>query len=163
MNATNFWAKNLSYLLHVAFCFQLATTLLDHEWSYTCQHSDIIHEYHACRLKTLISRINCFKVSSTKFLQHTVWRGTLGGIQYRKKNWQIPKCCVKNQRNTDTAFMITHVYLKLYPSGVFVYLCIHQKSTSDIARKREKTLIGRMIEKPSHWTPFQFHHRLCNQ
>ena len=41
---------------------------------------------------------------------------------YRKKNWQIPKYRVKNRRNTDTAFMIGHVYLKLYPSRVFVYL-----------------------------------------
>ena len=102
-----------------------------------------------------------YKVSTAHHME-----GDIGGYpipQYRKKNWQIPKCCVKNQWNTDTAFMIAHVYLKLYPSGMFVYLCMHQKSTSDIARKREKTLIGRMIEKPSHWTPFQFHHRLCNQ
>ena len=48
------------------------------------------------------------------------------------------------------------------PFRVFVYLCMHQKSTSDIARKCEKTLISRMIEKPGHWMPFQFCHRLCN-
>ena len=42
--------------------------------------------------------------------------------QYRKKNWQIPKYRVKNRRNTDTAFMISHVYLKLYPFRVFVNL-----------------------------------------
>ena len=61
--------------------------------------------------------------------------------------------------------MISHVYLKLYPSRVFVYLkyvCMHQKSTSDIATKREKTLIGRTIEKPGHRMPFQFRHRLCS-
>ena len=37
----------------------------------------------------------------------------------RKKNWQIPKYRVENRRNTDTAFMIGHVYLTLYPSRVF--------------------------------------------
>ena len=42
--------------------------------------------------------------------------------QYRKKNWQIPKYRVKNRRNTDTAFMIGHVYLKLYPFRVLVNL-----------------------------------------
>ena len=29
-------------------------------------------------------------------------------VQYRKKNWQIPKYRVENGRNTDTAFMIGH-------------------------------------------------------
>ena len=38
-----------------------------------------------------------------------------------KKNWQIPKYRVQNRRNTDTAFMIGHAQLKLYPSRVFVY------------------------------------------
>ena len=42
--------------------------------------------------------------------------------QYRKKNWQIPKYRVNNRRNTDAAFMIGHVYLKLYPFRSFVYL-----------------------------------------
>ena len=42
--------------------------------------------------------------------------------QYRKKTWQIPKYRVTNRRNTDTAFMIGHVYLKLYPSRVFVHV-----------------------------------------
>ena len=41
--------------------------------------------------------------------------------QYRKKNWHIPKYRVKNRRNTDTAFIFGHAYLKLYPSRVFVY------------------------------------------
>ena len=47
--------------------------------------------------------------------------------QYRKKNGQIPKYRVKIWRNTDTAFIFGHAYLKLYPSRVFVYsqhLCI---------------------------------------
>ena len=51
--------------------------------------------------------------------------GDIGGYPvpgYRKKNWQIPKFRVENRRNTDTAFMIGHAYLKLYPSHVFVYL-----------------------------------------
>ena len=48
---------------------------------------------------------------------------TLGGTQYRTKNWQIPKYRrVKNRRNTDTAFIFGLAYLKLYPSRVFVYL-----------------------------------------
>ena len=48
--------------------------------------------------------------------------GIGGGTQYRKKTWQIPKYRVKNRRNTDTALIFGHVYLKLYPSRVFVYL-----------------------------------------
>ena len=43
-------------------------------------------------------------------------------LQYRKKNWQIPKYRVINRRNTDTAFIFGHAYLKVYSSRVFVYL-----------------------------------------
>ena len=42
--------------------------------------------------------------------------GDIGGYpisQYRKNNWQIPKYRVENRRNTDTAIMIVHAYLKL--------------------------------------------------
>ena len=67
------------------------------------------------------------------FYMREIWenvfirRGHCGGgggypiPQYRKKNWQIPKYRVKNRRNTDTAFIFGHAYLKLYPSRVFVY------------------------------------------
>ena len=54
--------------------------------------------------------------------------GVVGGhweyqiLQDRKKNWQIPKYCVKNRRNTDTAFIFGHAYLKVYASRVIVYL-----------------------------------------
>ena len=48
--------------------------------------------------------------------------GALRGTQYHKKNWQIPKYRVKNRRNTDTAFIFGHAYLKVYPFRVFVYL-----------------------------------------
>ena len=69
--------------------------------------------------------------------------GTLGGTQYRKKNWQIPKYRVKNRRNTDTVFIFGHAYLKLYPSRVFVYLKHLQLYAPAInlavARKRETT------------------------
>ena len=41
--------------------------------------------------------------------------------QYRKKNWQIPKYRVENRPNTDTAFMIGHAYLTLYPSRIDWY------------------------------------------
>ena len=36
-------------------------------------------------------------------------RGDIKGypiLQYRKKNWQIPKYRVKNRRNTDTTFSV---------------------------------------------------------
>ena len=61
--------------------------------------------------------------------------------QYRKKNRQIPKYRVKNRRNTDTAFVIGHVYLKLYPSRVslFIYLK-HQYAPEINLRHCEKTL-----------------------
>ena len=62
----------------------------------------------------------------TKLESNAMLGGTLGGgvpiPQYRKKNWQIPKYRVKNRRNTDTAFIFDHAYLKLYLSRVFVYL-----------------------------------------
>ena len=61
-------------------------------------------------------------------------KGDIGGYpipQYpKKKNRQIPKYRVEYRRNTDTAFMIGHAYLKLYPSRVFVYLK-HLFTTSD--------------------------------
>ena len=50
--------------------------------------------------------------------------------QYRKKNWKIAKYRVENRRNTDTAFMIGHAYLRSYPSREFDYL---KQSTSAIA------------------------------
>ena len=43
----------------------------------------------------------------------------MGGIQYRNTVRKIPKYRVENRRNTDTAFMIGHAYLTLYPSRVF--------------------------------------------
>ena len=91
---------------------------------------------------------NLYNFKSTDFrpqsLSYPLVRGTLGGYpipQYRTKNLLIPKYCVENLRNTDTAFMIGDAYLTLYPSRVFFFFlsqaCIHQKSTSAFARKRE--------------------------
>ena len=57
-------------------------------------------------------------------IQMCIREGDIGGYpipQYCEKNWQIPKYRVENRRNTDTAFMIGHAYLTLYPSRV-VYL-----------------------------------------
>ena len=51
--------------------------------------------------------------------------GDIGGypiLQYRKKNWQIPKYRVENWWNTDTVFVMGHAYLKLYPSRMLFYL-----------------------------------------
>ena len=77
-------------------------------------------------------------------LRYSWKKGDVGGYpipQYRKKYWQIPKYWVKNRPNTDTTVMIGHVYLKLYPSRVFVYLNhVCTRTTSGIARKREKAL-----------------------
>ena len=61
-------------------------------------------------------------------------------------HWGIPNTAIPYEklantiRNTDTAFMIGDAYLTLYPSRVFFLCqaCIHQKSTSAFARKREK-------------------------
>ena len=52
-------------------------------------------------------------------------RGTLGGTQYntvRKigKYWNTMSKIDEIQN--DTAFMISHAYLKLYPSRMFIYL-----------------------------------------
>ena len=52
-------------------------------------------------------------------------RGTLGGTQYRntaRKIGNYQNNSAENRQNTDTAFMIGHAYLNLYPSRVFVYL-----------------------------------------
>ena len=35
--------------------------------------------------------------------------GDIGGIQYRKKKWQIPKYRVENRVNTDTGYF-NHIY-----------------------------------------------------
>ena len=64
--------------------------------------------------------------------------------QYRKKNWHIPKYRVQNRRNPDTAVMIAHAYLKLYPSRVFVY---HKHVWPEINRGHFFELIGTTIEK----------------
>ena len=72
--------------------------------------------------------------------------------QLRGGHWGVPNTAipyeklanteirVENGRNTDTAFMIGDAYLTLYPSRVFFLCqaCIHKKSTSAFARKREK-------------------------
>ena len=86
--------------------------------------------------------------------------GALRGTQYRKKNWQIPKYRVKNRRNTDTAFIFGHAYLKVYPSRVFVYLK-HLRTSN-----QPKPLQGN-VRRPriqsvqrSKRMPYQFHHRL---
>ena len=88
------------------------------------------------------SAVECFYCWSR--LRYPWKEGDVGGYpipQYRKKDWQIPKYCVQNRPNTDTTVTIGHVYLKLYPSRVFVYLHhVCTRTTSDIARKREKTL-----------------------
>ena len=49
---------------------------------------------------------------------------------------------VENRRNTNTAIMIGHAYLKVYPYRMFVSMSqarMHQQSTSAIARKRKIT------------------------
>ena len=84
------------------------------------------------------SAVECFYCWSR--LTYPWKEGDFGGYpipQYRKKYWQIPKYCVKNRPNTDTTVMIGHVYLKLYPSRVFVYLnLVCTRATSDIASNR---------------------------
>ena len=93
--------------------------------------------------------------------RHTRGGGrALRGTQYRKKNWQIPKYRVKNRRNTDTAFIFGHAYLKVYPSRVFVYLkyfCTSnqpQPSRGNVRRPRIQSV------QRSKRMPYQFHHRL---
>ena len=59
--------------------------------------------------------------------QRKARRGSGGHLGYpipqdRKKNWIIPKYCVKNRRNTDATFIFGHAYLKVYPSRAIVYL-----------------------------------------
>ena len=72
----------------------------------------------------------------------------MGGTQCRTENWQIQKYHVENGQNTDTTFMIGDAYLTLYPSRVFFLSqgCIHQKSTSAIARKHEK-ILNRLVKQ----------------
>ena len=98
------------------------------------------------------------------------WRSiekrTLGGTQYRntaKKlaNTEIP--CQKSTKYRYLNYDRTHLLKAVFISRVCLpQACMHQKSTSDIGRKREKTLIGSTIKKPGHWMPFQFCHRLYN-
>ena len=79
---------------------------------------------------------NLYNFKSTDFrpqsLSYPLVRGTLGGYpipQYRTKNLLIPKYCVENLRNTDTAFMIGDAYLTLYPSRVFFFFYLKHVST----------------------------------
>ena len=54
-----------------------------------------------------------------------LYEADIGGTQYCNSVRKIGKYLkyrVENRRNTDTAFMIGHAYLKLYPSRVSVYL-----------------------------------------
>ena len=54
-----------------------------------------------------------------------LYEADIGGTQYCytvRKLGKYLKYRVENRRNTDTAFMIGHAYLKLYPSRVSVYL-----------------------------------------
>ena len=75
------------------------------------------------------SRINLYlafpwsgKTGKTSWIR-PIRRGTLGVAKYhntvRKIAWQIPKYRVENGRKTDTASMISHAYLMLYPSCIF--------------------------------------------
>ena len=73
---------------------------------------------------------------------------SLGSTQYRNKNWQITKYHVKNRRITDTAFMIGHVYLKLYPSLVFVYLKHVCTRNQPQTLQQNVGLISTTIKKP---------------
>ena len=80
---------------------------------------------------------------------------------------KVPKYGVENWRNTDTAFMISYTYWKMYPSSVFVFLkhaCTSnqpQPSRQNVRRPRLLELRGTAIEKYGHWMPYQFHHRNC--
>ena len=78
------------------------------------------------------SRINLYlafpwsgKIGKTSWIR-PIRRGTLGVAKYhntvRKIAWQITKYRVENRRNTDTASMIGHAYLMLYPSCMFFYV-----------------------------------------
>ena len=78
------------------------------------------------------SRINLYlaflwsgKIGKTSWIR-PIRRGTLGVAKYhntvRKIAWQIPKYRVENGRKTDTASMIGHAYLMLYPSCMFFYV-----------------------------------------
>ena len=88
--------------------------------------------------------------------------GTLGGNQYRntvRKNWQlIPKYRVENRRNTDTAFMIGHAFLTLYPSRLFF---ISSMYTPEINLSlREKTWDLRLLDVLPI-SPTSNHQKLC--
>ena len=90
----------------------------------------------------------------------------LGGYpipQYSKKIWQIPKKGVKYQRNTDTAIIFGYTYLKLYPSGVFVYLthlCISNQP-QPLQGNVRRTQIDRYNDRKGSSTTFVCQ-KLCN-
>ena len=80
--------------------------------------------------------------------------GTLGDNQYRntvRKNWQlIPKYRVENRRNTDTAFMIGHAFLTLYPSRLFLYLKhVHTRNQPQPSRENVRSQV---IGCPTNFT-----------
>ena len=68
-------------------------------------------------------------------------RGHWGG---GKRYWQIPKYHVKNWWDTDTAFMISYAYFKLFISSVFIHLkhvCTRNNLSHNFVRKRDNTSV----------------------
>ena len=98
------------------------------------------------------------------------------GVPQRRGHWGVPNNAMPQEKlaNTEIPCQKSTKYRYLnydrtrLLKAVFIsrvclpQACMHQKSTSDIGRKSEKTLIGSTIKKPGHWMPFQFCHRLYN-
>ena len=102
---------------------------------------------------------------------YQLWRGTLagqGGTQYPNTVRKIGKYrdTVMCQKSTKYRYLIYDRSRLLkavsIPRVCSPLACMHQKATSDMREKGEKILIGRTIENPGHWMPFQFRHRLCS-
>ena len=119
------------------------------------------------------SRINLYlafpwsgKIGKTSWIR-PIRRGTLGVAKYhntvRKIAWQITKYRVENGRNTDTASMIGHAYLMLYPSCIFFMSSMPHQSLSLRNWKQaweNVRSIGTTFQKPGYWMSYQFHHRV---
>ena len=102
-----------------------------------------------------------FFAAERRYILCTHRRGTLG-VPSAAIPWKIGK--YRNTVPKMDEILNTNTFIQLYPSRVFVYLkhVGTRNQTQTFGRKREKTLIGRKIEMPGYWMPFQFRHRLCN-
>ena len=111
----------------------------------------------------VIQIICCRATQKFVSTQFALWKGVIEGYcntmrKIGKYRNTIPK--LKSMKYRYCIYDWSHLLKAVWSisHGCLRQACMHRK----IARKHQKSLSGTMIEKPDHWMPFQFRHRLCN-